>query len=45
MSDKVIVRELSDGTKVVVRVDANGREIGNEIPFVTVPVEHKKVPI
>ncbi len=45
LSDKVIVRELSDGTKVVVRVDANGREIGNEIPFVTVPVEHKKVPI
>lgn len=45
LSDKVVVRELSDGTKEVVRVDATGREVGNAVPFVVVPVERQEVQI
>ena len=37
-SDAVEVRRLADGTQVVVPIDALGKQIGNEIPFVVVPV-------
>jgi excisionase family DNA binding protein len=37
-SDTVEVRTLSDGSSVVLRVDAAGNQIGTEVPFVVVPV-------
>lgn len=40
-SDKVVVREMPDGTEGVVRVDAAGNVVGNTMPFVVVPVEHE----
>ncbi len=42
-SDTVEVRQLSDGTSVVVRVDAAGNQIGNEVPFVVVPVTQSEI--
>lgn len=45
LSDKVVVRKLADGTEVVVRVDATGHEVGNAVPFVTVPVERQEMQI
>ncbi|MCA9358193.1 hypothetical protein KC902_02945 [Candidatus Kaiserbacteria bacterium] len=37
-SDTVEVRSLSDGSQVIVPVDASGNQVGNEVPFVRVPV-------
>jgi hypothetical protein len=37
-SDTVEVRQNATGEQVVVPVDAAGNQIGNEIPFVVVPV-------
>lgn len=37
-SDTVEVRRLSDGSQVIVPVDASGNQVGNEVPFVRVPV-------
>ena len=45
LSDKVLVKKLPDGTEVVVRVDAAGNEVGNPVPFVSVPVEHQEIQI
>lgn len=45
LSDRVVVREMPDGTEVVVRVDATGHEVGNAMPFITVPVEHTEAQI
>lgn len=45
LSDKVIIKDLPDGTKIVVRVDAAGREVGNAMPFIVVPVESEEVQI
>lgn len=39
-SDSVEIRRLADGTQVVVPVDASGKQIGNVIPFVNVPVQY-----
>ncbi|MFT7644497.1 MAG: excisionase family DNA binding protein [Candidatus Paceibacteria bacterium] len=44
-SDKVVVKNLPDGTQVVVRVDQAGNAIGNTIPFVVVPVEREEIEI
>ncbi|MCA9361991.1 hypothetical protein KC906_01320 [Candidatus Kaiserbacteria bacterium] len=41
-SDAVVVQELVDGTRVVVRVDAAGRPVGNSVPFVVVPVSSSR---
>ncbi len=38
-SDPVVIRENEDGQRVVVRVDEYGNEMGEEIPFVSVPVQ------
>lgn len=40
-SDKVEVRQAPDGSKVVVLVDAAGNQVGNEVPFVVVPVDKR----
>lgn len=40
-SDNVEVRQAADGSRVVVPVDASGNQIGNEVPFVVVPVNHR----
>lgn len=37
-SDRVVVEKLSDGTQVVVRVDAAGNVVGRAVPFVNIPV-------
>lgn len=41
-SDTVEVRQSTDGSKVVVPVDAAGNQVGNEIPFVVVPVSESE---
>jgi len=43
LSDRVVVRESSEGVQMVVRVDSDGNVIGNEIPFVLVPVERQEI--
>lgn len=40
-SDRVEVRQSSDGSRVVVPVDAAGNQVGNEMPFVVVPVNER----
>ena len=42
-SDTVEVRKLPDGTSVVVRIDTAGNQIGNEVPFVVVPVTQTEI--
>ncbi len=37
-SDEVVVRVLPTGERVVIRVDRDGNEVGQSIPFVEVPV-------
>lgn len=41
-SDVVLVQKTDGGTESVVMVDASGDQIGNEIPFVVVPVTQSK---
>ncbi|MBP6881550.1 MAG: helix-turn-helix domain-containing protein [Candidatus Pacebacteria bacterium] len=41
-SDVVLVQKTAEGTETVVMVDAAGNQIGNEIPFVVVPVTESK---
>lgn len=41
-SDVVEVQKTADGKKVVVMVDAAGNQIGNEVPFLIVPVTESK---
>lgn len=41
-SDEIVVRELEDGTEVIVRVDEFGEVVGNPISFVTIPVKHQE---
>lgn len=38
-SDAVVVRELPNGSQVVQQVDAAGQVVGDQLPFVVVPVE------
>lgn len=45
LSDKVVIKDLPDGTKEVVRVDVAGREVGNAVPFVVVPIESEEMEI
>ena len=40
-SDSVVVKESLSGERVVVQVDGNGNEFGNEIPFVEIPVKQE----
>lgn len=40
-SDQVFVRQATDGLSVVVPVDAVGKQLGNGIPFVVVPVNER----
>lgn len=42
-SDMVIVKKMSDGSERVVRVDGEGNLVGQEIPFVRVPVPKQNI--
>jgi hypothetical protein len=44
-SDKVVVKNLPDGTQALIRVDQAGNVVGNVIPFVVVPVEREEIDI
>lgn len=42
-SDVVEVKQLADGVKVVVPVDAAGNQIGREVPFLVVPITEDSI--
>lgn len=41
-SDRVVIKQLPSGEQVAVRVDKDGKEYGNPIPFVEVPVNQAR---
>lgn len=40
-SDTVLVKDLPDGGQAVVRLDAEGNEVGNKMPFAVIPVKRE----